>query len=64
MDVAYVQKELAFDTIDDVLKFFDKIGLQGIVNRQTIDTKIALPGLNESTKKFMKVDINRSAITV
>jgi hypothetical protein len=64
LEIDYVQRELAFDSMQDILKFLDKLGAKGIVDNRTIDTKIALPGLIESAKKFMKVDINRSAMTV
>lgn len=50
--------------MQDILKFLDKLGTKGIVDNRTIDTKSALPGLIESAKKLMKVDINRSAMTV
>lgn len=63
LEIDFVQRELAFDCMQDILKFLDKLGTKGIVDNQTIDTKSALPGLIESAKKFMKVDINRSAMT-
>lgn len=64
LEIEYLRKELAFETTEDILKFLVKLGVQGILDRQSLDTRIALPGLNESAKKFMKVDINRSVVTV
>ncbi|CAO3664538.1 unnamed protein product [Umbelopsis ramanniana] len=61
IDIDFIHKELAFETPQDLHKFLEKLKISGTLDDQSLDARIALPGLNDLAKQFAKVDINRSA---
>ncbi|EPB82340.1 hypothetical protein HMPREF1544_10935 [Mucor circinelloides 1006PhL] len=57
--LAFIQQELAFDSIDQVLKFLgeQKANFLKANSSEALDARAAYAGLMESSKKYKKIDI-------
>lgn len=57
--LAFIQKELAFDSREQLLKFLSeqKANILKANNDEALDARAAYAGLLESSKKYKKIDI-------